>query len=58
MTLLVILLVLFAVLALTVTVLEKSSFRMSNEDMAKWSKWVWPLVGALLVIQLIMMMFR
>ena len=57
MTLLIILGVLFLTLAIAVTLLEKSSFRMSNEEMAKWSKWVWPLVGILLIVQLFMLAF-
>ena len=57
MTLILILAVLFAVLAITVTLLEKSSFRMSNEDFAKWSKWIVPLIVVSLLIQLFRMMF-
>lgn len=57
MTLLIILGVLFVTLAVAVTLLEKSSFRMSNEDMAKWSRWIWPLLGILLVSQLLMLVF-
>lgn len=57
MTVLIIIGVLFAVLALTVTLLEKSSFRMSEQEAAKWSRWVWPLVGILLIVQLIMFAF-
>jgi hypothetical protein len=56
-TVLIIIGVLFAVLALTVTLLEKSSFRMSEQEAAKWSRWVWPLVGILLIVQLIMFAF-
>lgn len=57
MTLLIILVVLFALLALTVTLLEKSKVRMSEEETAKWARWIWPLFGVLLFAQLIRMMF-
>ncbi|MFC3095957.1 hypothetical protein [Alteromonas sediminis] len=57
MTLLIILGVLFVTLAVTVTLLEKSSFRMKSEDMAKWTKWIWPLVFILIIVQFIQMAF-
>lgn len=57
MTLIIILAVLFATLAIAVTLLEKSSFRMSDASMAKWSRWIVPLIAISLLIQLIRMLF-
>lgn len=57
MTLIIILVVLFATLAIAVTLLEKSSFRMSEASMAKWSRWIVPLIAISLLIQLIRMLF-
>lgn len=57
MTLLIILGILFVTLAIAVTLLEKSSFRMSDEETAKWSRWILPLLVILLVIQAFQMMF-
>ena len=57
MTLLIILVVLFATLAIAVTVMEKSKVRMSDEDTAKWARWIWPLIGVLLIVQLFMLAF-
>lgn len=51
--LLLILVVLFAVLFLLVTVLEKSGSTMSEEQQSKLSRWILPLVALLLVAQLI-----
>jgi len=57
MTLLIILGVLFVTLAVSVTLLEKSSFRMKNEDIAKWSKWILPLAVILIIVQMIQLTF-
>ena len=53
MEVLIILGVLFVSLAIIVPLIERSKLRVSNEDAAKWSKWIWPLMGILLVAQLI-----
>lgn len=53
MTVLIILAVLFAALFLIVPLLEKSKYRMSDEEVGKISRWIWPLIGILLLVQLI-----
>lgn len=55
MTVIIILAVLFAALFIVIPLVERSKFRMSNEEVGKISRWIWPLVGILLVIQLIRM---
>ncbi len=49
--------ILFVTLFVVVTLLEKSGKRYNEEETAKIAKWIWPLVGILLVAQLIKMMF-
>ncbi|MCU7553820.1 hypothetical protein OCL06_04310 [Alteromonas sp. ASW11-19] len=56
MEVLILLAVLFAALFIVVPLIEKSKMRISNEDAAKWAKWIWPLMGILLVAQLIRLM--
>ncbi|GGW75876.1 hypothetical protein [Alteromonas halophila] len=56
MEVLIILAVLFISLAVIVPLLERSKMRISNEDAAKWAKWIWPLMGILLVAQLVRML--
>ncbi|MCV2885926.1 hypothetical protein OE749_14635 [Aestuariibacter sp. AA17] len=56
MTVLIILAVLFVTLILVVPMLERSKSKFSQEDVAKMSRWIWPLVMILLVTQLIMLM--
>ncbi|WP_177247870.1 hypothetical protein [Alteromonas sp. V450] len=57
MEVLILLAVLFGALAIVVPLIERSKMRISNEDAAKWSKWIWPLMGILLVAQLLRMLF-
>ena len=57
MEVLILLAVLFAALVIVVPLLERSKMRISNEDAAKWAKWIWPLMGVLLVVQLIRLAF-
>ena len=53
MEVLILLAVLFGALALIVPLIERSKMRISNEDAAKWAKWIWPLMGILLIAQLL-----
>lgn len=57
MEVIILLAVLFGLLAIVVPLLERSKMRISNEDAAKWARWIWPLMGILLFIQLIRMIF-
>ncbi|MBT3136562.1 hypothetical protein KL866_15920 [Alteromonas sp. ALT199] len=57
MEVLILLAVLFGALALIVPLIERSKMRISNEDAAKWAKWIWPLMGILLVAQLLRLLF-
>lgn len=57
MEVLILLVVLFGALALIVPLIERSKMRISNEDAAKWAKWIWPLMGILLVAQLLRLLF-
>ncbi|ALM91093.1 MULTISPECIES: hypothetical protein [Alteromonas] len=57
MEVLIILAVLFGALFIVIPLIERSKMRISDEDTAKWSKWIWPLMGILLVAQLLRMMF-
>lgn len=57
MTLLIILAVLFATLFLVIPLIEKSKVRISDEETAKISRWIWPLIMILLITQLIMLAF-
>lgn len=57
MEVLILLVVLFGALALIVPLIERSKMRISNEDAAKWAKWIWPLMGILLIAQLLRLMF-
>jgi hypothetical protein len=54
LTVLIILGVLFIALLVVVPLLERSSFRISNEQMSKMSRWILPLLVVMVVIQLIM----
>ena len=53
MEVLILLAVLFGALALIIPLIERSKMRISNEDAAKWAKWIWPLMGILLIAQLL-----
>jgi hypothetical protein len=57
MEVLILLAVLFAALVIVVPLLERSKMRISNDDAAKWAKWIWPLMGLLLVAQLLRLVF-
>jgi hypothetical protein len=52
MTVLIILGVLFAALLIVVPLLERSNLRMSGEQMSKLGRWILPLIGVMLVVQL------
>lgn len=58
MTIIYILAILFVSLYVLVKVLENSKMRISDESTSKLSRWFMPLVGVLLVVQLVMMVFR
>ncbi|MGQ9426201.1 hypothetical protein ACXYTJ_11985 [Gilvimarinus sp. F26214L] len=51
MNLLLILAVLFTLLFIIVTVLEKYGKRHSGEETAKWSRFIFPLIGLIMVLQ-------
>ncbi|AFS36891.1 hypothetical protein ACE41O_00520 [Alteromonas macleodii] len=57
MEVLILLAVLFGALALIIPLIERSKMRISNEDAAKWAKWIWPLMGILLIAQLLRLLF-
>lgn len=57
MEVLILLAVLFGALALIVPLIERSKMRISNKDAAKWAKWIWPLMGILLIAQLLRLLF-
>lgn len=50
---LIILLSLFVALIILVPLLEKFSPRMSNEQMSRYQKFIWPLLAILIVTQII-----
>ncbi len=56
MTVLMVLGVLFLALIVIIPLIERSGMRVSNEDAAKISRWIWPLMILLLVAQLIRML--
>ncbi|RDV24567.1 hypothetical protein DXV75_12760 [Alteromonas aestuariivivens] len=58
MEVLILLAVLFGALFVIVPLIERSKLRISNQDAAKWARWIWPLVMIALIIQLIMMIMR
>ena len=57
MEVLILLAVLFGALAIVVPLIERSKMRISSEDAAKWAKWIWPLMGILLIAQLLRLLF-
>ena len=57
MEVLILLAVLFGALALIIPLIERSKMRISNEDAAKCAKWIWPLMGILLIAQLLRLLF-
>ncbi|WP_293751457.1 hypothetical protein [uncultured Paraglaciecola sp.] len=54
MTVLIILAVLFIALVVIVPLIERSNFRMSNEQMGKMGRWILPLLVIMVIIQLVM----
>ncbi|CAM4309066.1 hypothetical protein [Alteromonas australica] len=57
MEVLILLAVLFGALALIIPLIERSKLRISHQDAAKWAKWIWPLMGILLIAQLLRLLF-
>ncbi len=57
MEVLILLAVLFGALALIIPLIERSKLRISHQDAAKWAKWIWPLMGILLIAQLLLLLF-
>ncbi|MCH8536972.1 MAG: hypothetical protein LAT66_04285 [Alkalimonas sp.] len=57
-TIVIILAVLFLALFLLVTVLEKFGKRHSNEELNKITRFIFPLVAIVLLVQLLVMIFR
>ena len=58
MTIIYILVILFLTLFVVTKVIENSKMRISDEDTSKSSRWILPLVGVALSVQLIMFMLR
>ena len=54
MTVLFILAVLFIALVVIVPLIERSNFRMSNEQMGKYGRWILPLLIVMGIIRLLM----
>ncbi|GGD62928.1 hypothetical protein [Lacimicrobium alkaliphilum] len=48
---------LFLALVIIIPLLERSKVRMSDEQMGKISRWVWPLVMILLITQMLYLVF-
>lgn len=57
MEVLILLAVLFAALFIIIPLIERSNLRISSDDAAKWAKWIWPLIGILLIVQLLRLLF-
>ena len=57
MEVLILLAILFAALFIIIPLIERSNLRISSEDAAKWAKWIWPLLGILLIAQLLRLLF-
>lgn len=57
MTAIIILAILFIALIVIVPLIEKSNLRVPEKTQAKISRWIWPLLGILLVAQLLIMLF-
>jgi hypothetical protein len=54
MTVLIILAVLFIALVVIVPLIERSNFRMSDQQMGKWGRWILPLLVIMGIINLVM----
>jgi hypothetical protein len=52
MNVFVILGVLFLALVIIIPLIEKSNLRVSDESASKISRWIWPLLGIMLVLSL------
>lgn len=48
---------LFIALIVIVPLIEKHGRRFSSEEMSKMSRWIWPLVAIMLILQLVRMAF-
>lgn len=57
MTIIIILAVLFLALVVVVPLVEKHGKRHSPEELRKMGRWIFPLIMAILILQLIKMMF-
>lgn len=53
MNVLIILGVLFLALLVIIPLIEKSNLRVSDESASKISRWIWPLIGVMLVLSLV-----
>lgn len=49
---------LFLALFIIIPLIERSNIKMSKESITKLSRWLWPLMGAILVAQLVMFAFN
>ena len=58
MTIIYILGILFITLFVVVKLVENSKMRISDEDTSKISRWILPLVGVAIIVQLIMFLLR
>lgn len=58
MTVVIILGILFLALIVLVPLLEKAKGTFKEEDVAKWSRWIYPLVMILLIVQFLRYMFQ
>lgn len=54
MTVLIILGVLVVALVVIIPLIERSNFRMSDQQMGKWGRWILPLLVVMVIIQLVM----
>jgi hypothetical protein len=54
MTVLIIIAVLMIALVVIVPLIERSNFRMSDQQLGKWGRWILPLLVVMLIIQLVM----
>jgi hypothetical protein len=57
MEVLVLLGVLFLALIIVIPLIEKSNLRVSDETTSKLSRFIWPLIMIMLIVQLVMLAF-
>ena len=50
--------ILFAALFIVVPLIEKFLPRVPSKELAKYSRWILPLVALMLIVQLLLMMIR